>query len=226
MQYDVVAQLGKGRHKLQRRPPVILRSITFVGERAAAATGKIDRKVWPQQTTSFVTSTYVSTSDASLWTSHDQVTAAVVEQQLGRPGVKLENGVESWIDGQDKFSAVTIAPGAEVVIEAIGFTSCNSHAGSAVLNMGVLLMVNVELYRNQADYGGAIFNDGILKLEHVTADSNAGRRCGSVLYGSLGEPPGKTDVKRSIFTNNYQVRLSFNQAISHDVTHAGGLLLL
>jgi hypothetical protein len=159
-----------------------------------------------------------------------QGTAAVAKKS--HHGVLFESG--TWIDGQDKYTAITIAPGNEVVIESIGFTNCNGYAGSAIFNMGVLLMLNVELYRNQADYGqfrpretcrsigpshlltrpgqiaksgGAIYNDGILKLEHLTADANAGRRCGSVLYSSLGEPPGKCDVKSSSFTNNFQVRL-------------------
>ena len=84
-----------------------------------------------------------------MWPYTVQGTAAVAKKS--HYGVLFESG--TWIDGQDKYTAITIAPGNEVVIESIGFTNCNGYAGSAIFNMGVLLMLNVELYRNQADYG-------------------------------------------------------------------------
>ena len=65
------------------------------------------------------------------------------------PGVLF--GPITLVDGGDRFTALTIAPAAEVVVESVAFTNCNGYAGSAIVNLGTLLMVNIWLYRNQAD---------------------------------------------------------------------------
>ena len=150
--YDVVLQLGAGKHKLRRSPSVIERSVMV--RRAlpfccALTAILLQASASPCGTPQVVGERPRSADGAELVALTRRSGLKSHEAIPGSQGV-LFNPI-TLVDGGDRFTALTIAPSAEVVVESMVFTNCNGYAGSAIVNLGTLLVVNVRLYRNQAE---------------------------------------------------------------------------
>ena len=63
-------------------------------------------------------------------------------------------------------------------------------------------MVNVELLENSGDHGGAIYNEGSLKMYATTAKFCSSKFCGGVLYHATG---GRADASGCTFEANTEL---------------------
>ncbi len=117
----------------------------------------------------------------------------------------LIRGPEVTIRGTGLFRLLEIPPGSQVILEQLQLTNGVADQGGAILNQGQLRLNSVTLMSNQAtSVGGGIANlDGRLILDESTLMNNSAGDQGGGIY-SLG---GQITIDNSMFLGNQASRL-------------------
>ena len=93
------------------------------------------------------------------------------------------------IDGQDRDSTINVGTSAtSTLISNVAVTNGKADQGAGIFNRGTLELQNVEIYGNNAAYGGGVINKntGALTLVNVNIHNNVATGMGGGIYNDGG----------------------------------------